>query len=69
MSFRSEFLQGLPHITAATFEAAALALFRHQATHCPPYAAFLAQLGRDPTGHGPAAGARLLPYSAPVSPG
>jgi hypothetical protein len=48
MSFRSDFLQGLPQITADTFDAAALALFRHQAAHCPPYAAYLAQLGRDP---------------------
>ena len=46
MSFRSEFLQSLPTLTSATFEAAALALFRHQAVHCPPYAAYLAQLGR-----------------------
>ena len=47
MSFRSEFLQGLPQVTAATFAAAALALFRYQAAHCPPYAAYLMQLGRD----------------------
>ena len=46
MSFRSEFLQGLPQVTAATFEATALALFRHQAVYCPPYAAYLAQLRR-----------------------
>ncbi|SFP97848.1 acyl transferase [Hymenobacter arizonensis] len=46
MSFRSDFLQQLPHLTAATFEAAALALFRHQAIHCPPYAEYLATLGR-----------------------
>lgn len=49
MSFRSDFLQSLPTLTPATFEAAALALFRHQAVHCPPYAAYLAQLGRAPT--------------------
>ncbi|WP_310397978.1 acyl transferase [Hymenobacter sp.] len=48
MSFRSEFLQSLPRVTAATFEAAALALFRYQAAHCPPYAEYLAQLGRRP---------------------
>ncbi|GAB3333722.1 acyl transferase [Hymenobacter humi] len=48
MSFRSDFLQQLPHVTPATFEAAALALFRHQAAHCPPYAEYLAQLGRRP---------------------
>ena len=46
MSFRADFLLALPRVTAATFEAAALALFRHQAVHCPPYAAYLAQLGR-----------------------
>jgi hypothetical protein len=49
MSFRSDFLHTLPQVTPDTFEAAALALFRHQAAHCPPYAAYLAQLGRDPT--------------------
>ncbi|MBH8569655.1 hypothetical protein KB206_12225 [Microvirga sp. STS02] len=48
MSFRSDFLARLPQVSAATFEAAALALFRHQAAHCPPYAAYLAQLGRNP---------------------
>ncbi|WP_201984725.1 acyl-CoA synthetase family protein [Hymenobacter rubidus] len=48
MSFRQDFLRGLPSVTSATFEAAALALFRHQAAHCPPYAAYLAQLRRDP---------------------
>jgi hypothetical protein len=48
MSFRSEFLPVLPQVAAATFEAAALALFRHQAAHCPPYAQYLAVLGRDP---------------------
>jgi hypothetical protein len=47
MSFRSDFLQGLPSVTVATFETAALALFRYQAAHCPPYTAYLAQLGRD----------------------
>jgi hypothetical protein len=46
MSFRSDFLQSLPTLTPATSEAAALALFRYQAAHCPPYAAYLAQLGR-----------------------
>ncbi len=55
MSFRAEFLRGLPAVTAATFEAAALALFRHQAVHCPPYAEYLARLGRNP-----AAVARLV---------
>ena len=36
----------MPQVTAATFEATALALFRHQAVYCPPYAAYLAQLRR-----------------------
>jgi hypothetical protein len=48
MSFRSNFIQALPELTPATFEAATLALFRHQAAHCPPYAQYLAQLGRNP---------------------
>jgi hypothetical protein len=46
MSFRADFLSQLPGLTPATFEAAALNLFRYQATHCPPYAEFLAHLGR-----------------------
>lgn len=49
MSFREEHLHALPHLTAATAPAAALALFRHQAAHCAPYAAYLAALGRNPT--------------------
>lgn len=48
MSFRSDFLHRLPHVTAATFEAAALELFQYQAAHCPPYAEYLAGLGRNP---------------------
>ncbi|SHK81304.1 long-chain-fatty-acid--protein ligase [Hymenobacter psychrotolerans] len=48
MSFRDEHLTALPHLTAATAPAAVLRLFRHQARHCPPYAAYLAALGRDP---------------------
>jgi hypothetical protein len=48
MSFRAEFLAALPHLTAGTFTAAALRLFQHQAAHCPPYAAYLAHLRRDP---------------------
>ena len=48
MSFRTDFLRALPSLTPATFEAAALALFRQQATHCPPYAAYLAHLRRNP---------------------
>ncbi|WP_019949438.1 acyl-CoA synthetase family protein [Hymenobacter aerophilus] len=47
MSFREDYLQNLPHLTAATAPAAALALFRYQARHCAPYAAYLAALGRD----------------------
>ncbi|HEX8326004.1 MAG TPA: acyl transferase [Hymenobacter sp.] len=38
-------MKRLPGLTAATFEPAALALFRHQAAHCPPYAAYLKALG------------------------
>ncbi|OWP64170.1 acyl transferase [Hymenobacter amundsenii] len=48
MSFRDKYLQALPHLTAATAPAAALELFRYQAAHCAPYAAYLAALGRDP---------------------
>ncbi|MDQ2773256.1 MAG: acyl transferase [Bacteroidota bacterium] len=48
MSFRSEFLRALPRVSPATFEAAALALFRQQAAHCPPYVQYLAQLRRRP---------------------
>jgi len=48
MSFRSDFLDRLPTLTPDTFEAAALALFRHQAAQCPAYAAYLKQLGRRP---------------------
>ena len=54
MSFRTDFLLNLPQVTAATFEAAALALFRHQAIHCPPYAEYLAQLGLVRQGRAPA---------------
>jgi hypothetical protein len=45
MSFREEYLRQLPALTAATAEAVALQLFRYQAAHCPPYAAYLAALG------------------------
>ncbi len=48
MSFRDKYLQALPHLTAATAPAAALELFRYQATHCGPYAAYLAALGHNP---------------------
>ncbi|MGI4833565.1 MAG: hypothetical protein ACRYFK_08915 [Janthinobacterium lividum] len=52
MSFRTQFLgshyQHLTQLAAPAFEAQALALFQHQARHCPPYAAYLAALGRDP---------------------
>ncbi|MFD2784775.1 acyl-CoA synthetase family protein [Hymenobacter rubripertinctus] len=46
MSFRDAYLPRLPHLTAAMAPAAALALFRYQAAHCAPYAAYLAALGR-----------------------
>jgi hypothetical protein len=48
MSFRQEYLRQLPHLTAATAEAAALQLFQYQAVHCPPYTAYLAALGCQP---------------------
>ncbi|GAB3290937.1 long-chain-fatty-acid--protein ligase [Hymenobacter tenuis] len=47
MSFREDYLAALPLLTYQTAEAAALQLFRYQAQHCPPYAAYLAALGRD----------------------
>ncbi|MCC3155291.1 acyl transferase [Hymenobacter sp. BT770] len=59
MSFRTDFLQRLPLLTATTFEAAALDLFRYQATHCPPYAEYLAQLGRARPDRNPAAVSRM----------
>ena len=49
MSFREAFLRRLPGVSADTFDTAALDLFRYQAGHCPPYAEFLAQLGRAAT--------------------
>ncbi|MCB2407821.1 acyl transferase [Hymenobacter lucidus] len=48
MSFRDAFLSELSTVSAATFEALALRLFRHQAWHCPPYRAWLHHLGRQP---------------------
>ena len=48
MSFRDNYLSQLPHLTAATAPAAALALFCYQAKHCAPYAAYLGALGRRP---------------------
>ena len=52
MSFRTAFLgpdyQRLTRLNPAGFAAAALQLFQYQAVHCPPYAAYLAGLGRDP---------------------
>ena len=48
MSFRSSFTRALPQLKSTDFEEAALALFRHQAVHCRPYAQYLAQLGRNP---------------------
>ena len=59
MSFRADFVEQLPQLTATGFEAVALALFRHQAVHCPPYAAYLAQLARARQGWHPAAVVRL----------
>ena len=44
MSFRDQHLRALPTLSAAIFEEMALALFRYQAAHCPPYAAYLAAL-------------------------
>ena len=61
MSFRADFLRQLPAVSAATFEAAALALFRHQAAHCSPYAAYLHQLGRAPAAVGALADIPFLP--------
>ena len=50
MSFRPAFLgptyQRLTQLTAADFDLRALALFRHQAQHCPPYRAYLDYLGQ-----------------------
>ena len=60
MSFRSDFLQALPQLTSATFEESALALFRHQAAHCPPYTEYLTQLGRIRRGYDSAAVARMV---------
>ncbi|WP_324671188.1 acyl transferase [Hymenobacter sp. GOD-10R] len=48
MSFRDAYLRQLPHLTATDFEQTALALFRHQAAHCPPYQEYLGLLGRKP---------------------
>ncbi|MCA8829627.1 long-chain-fatty-acid--protein ligase [Hymenobacter pini] len=48
MSFRHHFLQQLPTLTPNTAPAAALALFRYQAQHCAPYAAYLGALGCQP---------------------
>ncbi|GAA4355319.1 acyltransferase [Hymenobacter saemangeumensis] len=48
MSFRSQFIAALPGLTPQAFPEAALRLFRHQAVHCPPYAAYLQYLGRHP---------------------
>ncbi|AHJ97081.1 acyl-CoA synthetase family protein [Hymenobacter swuensis] len=48
MSFRAEYLRQLPLLTDTTAPAAALELFRYQAQHCAPYAAYLAALGYQP---------------------
>ena len=44
MSFRNQHLSWLARVSPATFPEMALALFRHQAAHCPLYAAYLAAL-------------------------
>ncbi len=44
MSFRAQHLRQLPTVGPANFAETALALFRYQAAHCPPYAAYLAAL-------------------------
>lgn len=49
MSFRVEHLHQLSNLTATNVAAVALQLFRHQAEHCPPYRAYLAALGCNPT--------------------
>ena len=59
MSFRSDFICALPQLTLDNFEAAALALFRYQAAHCPPYAQYLAQLRRRVARYDPATVVRL----------
>jgi hypothetical protein len=48
MSFRAQHLRQLPSVDATTFTDMALALFRYQAAHCPPYTAYLAALGKNP---------------------
>ncbi|MBG8554920.1 acyl transferase [Hymenobacter guriensis] len=48
MSFRDEHLRQLSALTATTASQAALQLFRYQARHCPPYAAYLQALGCRP---------------------
>jgi len=48
MSFRPDYLRQLPFLTNATAPTAALELFRYQARHCAPYAAYLAALGCQP---------------------
>ncbi|MCB2379095.1 acyl transferase [Hymenobacter sp. BT635] len=48
MSFRDTYLPALSAVSATSFEALALQLFRHQARHCPPYQQWLHQLGCQP---------------------
>jgi hypothetical protein len=48
MSFRADHLNALSAVSANNFTDLALALFRHQAAHCPPYAQWLAALGCRP---------------------
>jgi hypothetical protein len=49
MSFRAAHLYALPTVSAASFEEMSLQLFRYQAENCPPYADYLAALGRHPS--------------------
>ncbi|RYY18259.1 MAG: acyl transferase, partial [Cytophagaceae bacterium] len=48
MSFRDDYLNALPHLTAASTAATALQLFQYQAENCPVYAAYLGALGCQP---------------------
>lgn len=62
-TFAAAFKQALPHLTPATADAAALALFRYQARHCAVYAAWLRALGRDPKSVQTVADIPFLPIS------
>lgn len=61
MSFRTEYLRALPTVSAASFEQMALNLFRYQVQNCPPYAEYLAALGRDPRSVQALSGIPFLP--------